>query len=306
MDGERMARMLEYTLDLLPGSYNYSPTIDSCALSFPFCCTDSGKFINGDAYYTKRDRFDRYLLIATDGGCGKMYWKGQSCLLEKGSSVLIDCNSYQEYATLPGRTWSFFYLHFNALSMEGYKNTLLSRLTLVKLRSPEYVWQMIEEIHRLTHRTDVLSYAVQSNAVSNLLTELLCSLAENSAASSPLYRPDIEALAEYIRDHCNEPLSLKDFTEIAHLSRHHLIRVFAGQIGMSPYKYLHLCRVNRGQHLLKTTDMTVSQIAYAVGYNDPILFTRHFKAFHDVTPTDYRREYILLPAGGNLPSPPRP
>lgn len=286
--------MLEYFLDLLPGSYNYSPAIDAFAQSFPFYCTDSGKFVNGDAYYTKRDRFDHYLLIATDSGSGKVCWKGQSAVLEQGDAALIDCNTYQEYFTLPGHQWSFFYLHFKALSTEGYRNALLSRLTPVRLRSPEHFQNTMAEIHRLSHRTDVLSYAAQSNAISNLLTELLYSLAADGAGSQ-LCRPDITALAEHIKRHCTDALCLEDFSDFTHLSRHHLIRTFAKQIGMSPYKYLHMCRADRGQQLLKSTDLPISQIAYAVGYNDPIVFTRHFKAFYGMTPTDYRNEFILLP-----------
>ncbi len=287
--------MLDYYLDLLPESYNYMPTLDTFAQSFPFCCTDSGKFIARDGYYTKRDKFNSYLLIATTDGCGKMIWNGQSCLLEKGSAVLIDCNTYQEYFTLPGRIWSFFFLHFNALSMDGYRNALLSGLTPVKLRSQKYTWQLMEQIHQMSFQTDILSYAAQSNDISNLLTELLYSLTSDSTAPSQLYRQDITCLAEYIRDNCAKPLHLENFTEFSHLSKHHLIRMFGRQIGMSPYKYLHMCRINKAQQLLRTTDMTVAQIADAVGYNDSVVFIRHFKAFHKVTPGDYRKEFVMLP-----------
>lgn len=287
--------MLEYHLDSLPGCYNCAPVVDGFAQSFPFRCMDSGRFINGDAYYTRRDRFDSYLLIATVDGCGKMCWKGQSCLLENGSAVLIDCNIYQEYFTLPGHKWDFFYLHFRALSMEGYKNALLSKLIFLKLRNPEYVWHLIEQVNQMSRRPDVLSYAAQSNVISNLLTELLYSLVDDHTAAPKLYRPEITALAEYIDSHYKDPLSLEDFSNYTHLSKHYLIRVFARQMGMSPYRYLHMCRISHAQSLLKSSDMTVSQIAYAVGYNDPIVFTRHFKAFHMVTPAEYRKEFILLP-----------
>ncbi len=295
--------MLDYRMDLLPGSYHYTPTPDVSAQSFPFYCTESGRLINGDAYYTKRDKFSHYLLIATDGGAGKMSWNGQNCLLQKGSAVLIDCNTYQEYAALPGDPWSFFYLHFNALSMEGYRNMLLSRLVSVKLRSPEYVWQLIQQIYQMSHRSDMLSYASQSHIISGLLTELLCSLASDHTASSKLCRQDVNALAEYIRSNYTAPLCLEDFSEFLHLSRHHLIRIFERQTGMSPYKYLHMCRVNRAQQLLTSSDMPVSQIAYAVGYNDPIVLTRHFQSFHKISPAQYRKEFIMLPSADSRTDP---
>ncbi len=282
-------------MDLLPGSYGYSPTSDVFAQSFPFYCIDSGKFVNGDRYYTKRDNFDNYLLIVTDSGRGKLVWKNQSCILEKGSAVLIDCNSYHEYFTLPKHEWSFFYLHFKALSMEGYKSAFLSKLTPIKLKLPKSACQIVDQIYQMSFRADIISYATQSNMISNLLTEMLHSLVNDDAATLQIYRPDIAALTEYIRDNCTKSMGIEDFSKMVHLSKSHLIRVFERQTGMSPYKYLHMCRINKAAHLLRVSDMTVAQIAYAVGYDNPIVLTRHFKAFHQTTPREYRKVFVMLP-----------
>ena len=282
-------------MDLLPGSYNHSPTLDSFARSFPFYCTDSGKFTNGDRYYTKREGYEGYLLLATFDGCGRLLYKGQSCVLTKGSAVLVDCRDYHEYFTPPNEKWGFYYMHFNAGSMEGYRNALVAKLTPIKLRMEKHFWQLLEQIYRTSFKSDVISYAIQSNAISNVLTELMHSIAEDSTNPKQLTRPEITALADYIQKNYTEQLSLEDFVEITHLSKHHLIRAFKMQTGMSPYKYLHMCRIDKAVDLLKIPDMTVTQIAYAVGYNDPIVFTRHFKAFHNVTPSEYRKVFIMLP-----------
>ena len=288
--------MLEYCMDLLPGSYGHAVTNDAFAQSFPYCNIDSGKFVNGERYYTKRDQYEGYLLIATDEGCGKLVWNNQSCLLEKGSAVIIDCSTYHEYCTLPNNKWSFYYLHFKALSMEGYKKTFLTTLAPTTLRMPEMVWQMIDQLYKMSFQADVLSYATQSNIVSNILTEMLYSLINNHTTVSRIYRQDIAELTEYIKSNCTKPLTVEDFSDLLHLSKSHLIRVFERQVGMSPYRYLHMCRINKALHLLRTTCMSVSQIAYAVGYGDPIVFTRHFKEYHRATPSTYRKGLVALPA----------
>ena len=289
--------MLEYCMDLLPGSYGHAVTNDAFAHSFPYHNIDCGKFINGERYFTKRDQLEGYLLIATNEGCGKVIWNNQACLLEKGSTVIIDCSTYHEYYTLPNNNWSFYYLHFNALSMEGYKKTFLTTLTSTTLRMPEKVWRMIDELYKMSFQADVLSYATQSNIISNLLTEVLYSLVDNHTTASRVYRHDIVALTEYIKNNCTKPLQVEDFSEQIHLSKSHLIRVFERQTGMSPYRYLHMCRVNKALYLLRTSGMSISQIAYAVGYDDPIVFTRHFKTFHQTTPSLYRKGLVALPLG---------
>jgi len=292
--------MLEYNLDLRNNSYSYSPTLDDFAKSFPFYCTDSGKFFAGEKYMTRRDGFDSFLLIVTTDGAGKMIYGSQSCILEKGSAVLIDCNVYQEYSTCEGENWDFYFLHFNAACFDGYKNALLSSLTPITLKNPKAVEKLIEKIYRLSFKNDVLSYSSIANNISAILTEMLYSLADDDKSTVMLQRSDISLLAEYIRENCTKNLHLDNFTDKVNLSKHHLIRIFSRQMGMSPYKFMHMCRINRAQLLLRSTDMTVEQIAFEVGYNDSVVFIRHFKTFNNTTPAAYRKESIMIPFDNGL------
>jgi len=280
----------EYNMDLAPETFSNSVTTDAFVRSFPFYVTSCGKFYAGEQYYTKRDYHPNYLLIVTEDGCGWMQSKGQKCMLEKDRAVLIDCTTYQEYGTLANSRWTFWFLHFGANAMDGYCPALLDNLTAIPLRTPGQARQWMQEIYEHTFSQSVLSYAAQSNAVSALLTELVCSLADGQGQGSQFSRPDIAALADYIRGNCEKQLHIEDFMEHTRLSKHHLIRTFERQIGMSPYRYLHMCRINRAEQMLRTTQSSVAEIAYAVGYNDPILFIRHFKTFNRVTPGEYRKQ----------------
>lgn len=287
--------MLEYNLDLQNASYSYSPTLDDFAKSFPYYCTDCGRFFAGKNYFTKRSDFDSFLLIVTTDGAGRINYGQQSCLLQKGSAVLIDCNTYQEYFTEQNGIWNFYYLHFNASCFDGYKNALLSSLTVINLRNPRAVEKLIEKIYRLSFKSDVLSYSSIANNISSILTEMLYSLADDEKSTLMLQRNDISRLAEYIRENCTKNLHLDDFTLHTNLSKHHLIRTFSRQMGMPPYKFMHMCRINRAQLLLRSTDMTIEQIAYEIGYNESVVFIRHFKSFNKTTPAAYRKESIMIP-----------
>lgn len=261
---------------------------DSFAESFPFSCVESGKYSMGDQYITRRDGLANYLMILTTDGCGKMLYKGEECLLKKGSAVLIDCRPYQEYFTMPNQKWCFYYTHFNALSMAGY-SVLTDTLTPVMLRSEKYGCELMEQIYSYILYTGMLSRAYQSNSISNLLTEMLFSLQSEGLVQNSEIIENLTELADYIRNHCTEPLHLDDFSQFSNLSKHHLIRIFGQQFGMPPYRYLHFCRINLAQHLLRGTNMTVTEIAHEVGYSDPVVFTRHFRSFNNIAPGAYRK-----------------
>ena len=104
-------------------------------------------------------------------------------------------------------------------------------------------------------------------------------------------REDIAALASFIRENFVEDLHIEDFVKETHLSKHHLIRLFEKQTGVTPYRYLNLCRVRHAEKLLRHTDIPVGAIACGVGFNSATVFIRQFRAFCGMTPREYRRRH---------------
>lgn len=60
--------------------------------------------------------------------------------------------------------------------------------------------------------------------------------------------------------------------------------------------YLRLMRVERMARLLVSTDLSVSEIARAIGWTDPNYASRCFHAHYGVSPTEYRRRQPAQPA----------
>jgi AraC family transcriptional regulator len=58
---------------------------------------------------------------------------------------------------------------------------------------------------------------------------------------------------------------------------------------MSPYKYLRTLRIQRSQSLLKNRDLSVFEVASAVGFENQQHFATVFRSVVGVTPSTYRR-----------------
>ena len=58
---------------------------------------------------------------------------------------------------------------------------------------------------------------------------------------------------------------------------------------MAPYEYLLSLRFNLAKHLLKTTDYTIRQVAFAVGYQSEAGFANHFTEKMGLSPGQYRK-----------------
>ena len=74
----------------------------------------------------------------------------------------------------------------------------------------------------------------------------------------------------------------------AHMSQPQLYRKLMALTGKSPTLFIRSIRMRKAAALLRNTDMPVSQIAWATGFNDPNYFSRLFKEEFGMTPVEFR------------------
>ena len=84
-------------------------------------------------------------------------------------------------------------------------------------------------------------------------------------------------------------LSVDDIAADMNLSRVQLYRKVKAVSGSSPVELLRTARLNRAYQLLLTTDKSVSEVAYAVGFTAPSYFTKCFKEEYGMVPGDVRK-----------------
>ena len=278
---------LEYLLDISNNSVLNENKREVMSES-PFYVYTCGQFYAKAKYYTRRDELPNYLLIVTTAGCGEMRTNGESVLLNCGSAVLIDCNIYHEYNTYANGEWDFYFVHFGSKYINLYKDFLLKKLTPIYLRNFDKVCQSMEMLNRLSFNNDKVSFLCESNLISDILTEMVQSINE-AIKEKP---SQIERLKDFISSNFRQDLHIEDFVEYTHLSKFYLIREFEKYVGVTPYKFLHLCRIKCATALLKTSDMSIANIAYEIGYNDPTVFIRQFKSIYKISPGKFRENLI--------------
>lgn len=99
----------------------------------------------------------------------------------------------------------------------------------------------------------------------------------------------IRKLTEYIdKNFYDKSLSAELLADEFSVSSSYLSRYFKEQTNLNFTDYVHSVRLAKAKELLTSTDFTVADIADKVGYNSIHNFTRVFKRYEDITPTDYR------------------
>ena len=119
--------------------------------------------------------------------------------------------------------------------------------------------------------------------------------------------PDVERLASLraakdLMDRAYaEPLDLDALAREAGYSRFHFVRSFRDTYGLTPRLYLSARRVERACELLRSANLTVTEICYLVGFSSLGSFSARFKGEVGLSPSEYREHEIAR--GGPPPIP---
>ncbi|MDN3649745.1 helix-turn-helix domain-containing protein [Reinekea marina] len=124
--------------------------------------------------------------------------------------------------------------------------------------------------------------------------------------TTPFYEPggamhndELVSLAQsWMRTHLAEPISLKQLTEVVGQSERQFRRRFTSATGLAPLQYLTKIRMEYAQDLLRETNLSMAEVAFASGYTNNAYFSKAFKEHASVSPSDYRRIVRSKPFSG--------
>jgi transcriptional regulator GlxA family with amidase domain len=120
----------------------------------------------------------------------------------------------------------------------------------------------------------------------------LLTAGEGAAANGGGLAPwQLRRVTAHIAASLETKLYVADLAALARLSPWHFSRAFKASLGLSPHAYVLERRIERAQHLMRTTADPLAQIALACGLADQAHLSRLFQKVAGVAPSRWRREY---------------
>ncbi len=92
----------------------------------------------------------------------------------------------------------------------------------------------------------------------------------------------------YMREHRGRTITIAEIAEVACFSQHHFLRVFRKCFDQTPHQYLTTLRLERARRLLTTTDRSVTDICFEIGFESLGSFSSLFRRHHGRSPEQYR------------------
>lgn len=106
----------------------------------------------------------------------------------------------------------------------------------------------------------------------------------------------LRAARDHLDRHFTEPIDLATVARISGLSKFHFHRLFAATYGITPARHLTARRIERAQDLLRATNLTVTEVCFAVGYSSLGSFSGRFADVVGETPSEFQRRYAIAGA----------
>lgn len=248
----------------------------------------AGHFFCDKKYHLVRANFDSLLVThIIDGTFTFVDDSGKEVTARAGETVLLDCFKPHEYFTKD--TMESVWVHINGPDILSIYNEIVKESgNLIRCSDPNHVSRLMFRLLEGISRDDKPSEISMSLDIYKIITELLTPL-HISNKNSASYEDNIQDAKKFITEHIDEKLTVEIIAKSIHLSPSHFSRVFKQQTGFSPYDYVLIARLNRAKDYLQKTDMTVSEIAFATGFNSESNFIHFFTTNTGLSPNKFRK-----------------
>lgn len=124
------------------------------------------------------------------------------------------------------------------------------------------------------------------------LYEFMSLLVENKAKVNGSDDKYLTNARRYIKAHYYEDITVDSVAAHIGISRKYLFAIFKKALDISPKEYILSYRLTRACEFLKDENITVGNVAYSVGYKDPLTFSKMFKLKTGLSPTEYREQLL--------------
>ncbi|WP_186670473.1 AraC family transcriptional regulator [Sporosarcina sp. BP05] len=237
--------------------------------------------------WKKRDKpFPNYDLFYVWSGEGTLVLNGKAYELQKGHCFLFKHGDVTTATHDPQNPLVLTYIHFDL--------TETPQLVPTSHRLVENTISFESLLTRYVRLLLVKSFGMEIEAkliLKQLMIHLLREAEEKIeqiANTSNSLLETVREIANYIQQHPSEQHSIGSLAARANLSPRYFSLKFKQIIGHTVRSYIIRSRIERAEHLLRYSGLTVTEAACVLGYSDLHFFSRQFKKYTGTNPSEIR------------------
>ena len=145
------------------------------------------------------------------------------------------------------------------------------------------------------NRADKAASAEEYQEIFREMIDTFTELDENRRSESEhgIRNRSVRRAMQYIQQHLYSRISAAEVAEYTGLDQSYLSTLFAGETGATLKRYILMQKIEESKTMLAQTDREIRQIGEALGFSSAPHFTKIFRQFTGMTPSEYRRESVF-------------
>lgn len=230
---------------------------------------------------------DFYLIHIITDGKGVYSARGEQFELHAGQSFIIHPGEITRYQADDEDPWTYYYFSLNGTLAASLLKTTAFRNDRLVVDIPTAPLEKIiqKAVKQADDRPNKMLFGL------SVLMSLINVYAQEAVedTSTAQEASTVSKAKAYIDFNFSGKLTIAQIATDLNISRSHLYKTFKEETGLSPCEYLSQCRIRLASKLLEESDMSIREIANAVGFETYSAFFRAFKLHTGLSAIQYRQ-----------------
>lgn len=235
---------------------------------------------------------ENYVLHFITEGKGMFTIDGKTASLKEGDLFLLPKDKVTFYQADSQYPWSYIWVGFSGSRVDSLlRQTQLSESYYLHSHLNSSI---LKEMLALTQFSLQATATVTELHLIGRLHQLLAAVLEefpkaDAHLPNHLAKETVQQALKLIHTQYDKPLRVSDIAEKLSLSRSYLYKLFKKETGYAIKDYILQVKMNRSCQLLHYLELSIAEVAFSVGYPDPLAFSTAFKHYFHMSPSDYRK-----------------
>lgn len=234
---------------------------------------------------------NQYKLHYVHSGKGILRSKEKEYVIKEGQLFACYPNEIVYYKADSQTPWRYSWVAFDGLNSELYFERAGFSKTNLVIDCPNC--SLIENAYEQILSTQKSAENKDLNYMGYLYL-ILASIIDKPSrtADTSNSKQYVKEALNYIKKNYSQPITITDISSALSLDRKYFSKIFKQQLQMTPNEYLINYRLAQACELMETTSLTIAEIAATVGYDNQFSFSRVFKKYKNISPSDYKKQVL--------------
>ena len=232
-----------------------------------------------------------YLLMLTLGGEGVLIDDtDQPYSATRGHLVLIPPSTPHNFGPAEGMRWKVFFIHFDPRPHWTHWLPDPKEPGGIRCSDQTAVLEDLTALFSKLFSQSAQPGSHQADFLLNTVEEILLRCDSVPAECKPVHLdPRIQKAVEYITEHQNQPIRVKQVARASCLSESRLAHLFRSQMGCPVQTYVERLRMEQAKTRLCTRNDSIQETAEAIGFENAFYFSNRFRKYTGQSPSAFRK-----------------